>query len=91
MKKYVGSADIPGICLKYYVSGNRWHGYEIYISEENVESIHRYVSRNLCYVLDLANKLCRCSVFPSNLCEILEDLTYSVYNGERDRQIGKLN
>ena len=76
MIKYVGCADMPGICLKYYVVGNRRKGYRIKISRAEAESEDRYVSRNLLKVLDLASQLCRCKVFPTNLCEILEDLNY---------------
>lgn len=76
MIKYVGCADMPGICLKYYVFGNRRKGYGIKIIRTEEESVGLYVSRNLLRVLDLANQLCRCKVFPSNLCEILEDMNY---------------
>ena len=76
MIRYVGCADMAGICLKYYVFGNRRKGYGIKISRMEAESVNRYVSRNLLQVLCLANQLCRCRVFPTNLCEILEDLNY---------------
>lgn len=76
MIKYVGCADLPGICLKYYVFGDRRKGYGIKITQRESESTGQYVSRNLLKVLNLANQLCRCKVFPTNLCEILEDLNY---------------
>lgn len=77
MLKYVGCADMPGICLKYYVFGNHRKGYGIKIIRTETESVDMYVSRNLMKVLDLADQLCRCQVFPTNLCEILEDMKYA--------------
>lgn len=81
MIKYVGCADMPGICLKYYVFGNRREGYGIKITQTESESTNQYVSRNLLKVLNLASQLCRCKVFPANLCEILEDLNYEGDSG----------
>jgi hypothetical protein len=74
MVKFIGSVDFPGICLKYYVFGNYRDGYGIRIWKESGECTNQYVSRNLLQVLNLACQLQRCSVFPANLCEILDDL-----------------
>ncbi|MCI1956646.1 MAG: DUF6514 family protein [Oscillospiraceae bacterium] len=76
MVKFLGSADLPGVCLKYYVFGNHREGYGIRILRANGECANQYVSRKLSEVLDLAYQLRRCSVFPDNLGEILEDLQY---------------
>ena len=76
MVRYVGNADIPGVCLKYFVFGNRRCGYSIRITEESGGCEHCYVSSKLSEVLDLAYKLRKCSVFPENLREILEDLQF---------------
>jgi hypothetical protein len=77
MVRFLGNADVPGICLKYFVFGNRRNGYGIRILEENGDDENRYVSPKLSEALDLASKLRRCSVFPENLPEILEDLQTS--------------
>lgn len=77
MVKFLGSADLPGVSLKYYVFGSRRSGYGIRILRDNGECVNQYVSRRLSDVLDLACQLRRCSVFPDNLSEILEDLQYS--------------
>lgn len=76
MVRYLGNADVPGICVKYFVFGDRRHGYSIRISEENGECEYHFVSPKLSETLDLACKLRRCSVFPENLLEILEDLQF---------------
>jgi len=76
MFRFVGCADIPGICLKYYVYGDRRKGYGIRIIRSENDSTELFVSRNLSKSLNLASQLCRCKVFPENLCEILEDLAY---------------
>lgn len=76
MFRFVGCADIPGICLKYYVYGDRRKGYGIKIIRSENDFVGLSVSRNLFKVLDLACQLRRCKVFPENLCEILEDLAY---------------
>ncbi len=75
--RYLGSADVPGLCVKYFVFGNRRHGYSIRISEENGGCEYRFVSPKLSDALDLASRLRRCAVFPENLCEILEDLQFA--------------
>lgn len=77
MVKFLGSADLPGVCLKYFVFGNHRDGYGVRILEGNGECADQYVSRKLSEVLDLASKLRRCSVFPDNLGEIMEDLLYA--------------
>lgn len=76
MFRFAGSAEIPGIHLKYYVFGNRRKGYGIKISCSDGEVSVHFVSRNLFRVLTLADQFRRCKVFPENLCEILEDLRY---------------
>lgn len=76
MVRFLGSAALPGVCLKYYVFGNRREGYGIRVLEGTGECANQYVSRKLSDVLDLAYQLRRCSVFPDNLGEILEDLRY---------------
>lgn len=77
MVRYIGRAEVPGFCLKYYVLGNPKTGYSIRIMEQNQENSCHYVSGNLFEVLQLAAKLRRNLVFPTNLCEIIEDLQYS--------------
>lgn len=72
--RFVGEANLPGICLKYYVYGSHRDGYGISISEVGAESVKLFVSSHYSPVLRLAEKLRRCSVFPENLQEILEDL-----------------
>ncbi|MVB09595.1 hypothetical protein CAFE_02520 [Caprobacter fermentans] len=76
MFRFIGCADIPGVCLKYYVFGNRRKGYGIKILRSDNDYTDQYVSRNLLRVLDLASQFCRCKVFPENLCEIIDDLKY---------------
>lgn len=78
MMRFIGHADIPGACLRYYVFGSRRQGYGIKISRSQSDFAALYVSRNLFTVLNLANQLCRCQVFPCSLSEILDDLKYSV-------------
>lgn len=77
MFRFVGCADLPGICLKYYVYGNRRTGYGIKIIRSGEDFQRHLVSRNLLQVLSLASQLRRCDVFPENLCEILEDMGYN--------------
>jgi hypothetical protein len=76
MLRFIGCAEIPGNCLKYYVFGNRRKGYGVKITCSNTECTDYLISRNLFKVLNLANQFYRCKVFPENLCEILEDLNY---------------
>lgn len=87
MVKYVGCVDLPGICLKYYVFGNQREGFGVRITSSNGESSDQYVSQNLFSVLDLARKLKRCSVFPENLIEIIEDIQYSEAFIEESRKL----
>ena len=75
MIKCIGSAELPGVYLRYYVFGNRRSGYGIRIAKAN-EECTQYVSKNLLKVLDLARKLRRCTVFPYNLREIIDDLQF---------------
>lgn len=79
MVRFLGYARLPGFCLKYFVFGNNRNGYCIRIVEkdDNWESqVEQYVSKKLSDTLFLAYKLRRCSVFPENLPEILEDLRF---------------
>ncbi|MFU0831872.1 MAG: Retrotransposon protein [Oscillospiraceae bacterium] len=76
MFRFVGCADMPGICLKYYVFGDRKTGYGIKIVRSGDDYTDQIVSRNLLRVLNLAHQLCRCQVFPENLSEIIEDMLY---------------
>lgn len=87
MVKFLGSADLPGVCLRYYVFGNHREGYGIRILKDNGECANQYVSRKLSEVLDLASRLRRCSVFPDNLREILEDLEYGQVMDDTKRDI----
>lgn len=77
MVKFVGNSDIPGVNVKYFVFGNRRKGYSIRIVENNVNSANCFVSSKLSETLDIAYMLRRCSVFPENLPEIMEDLRYA--------------
>ncbi len=76
MVRFIGSVDLPGICLKYYVFGNQKDGYGIRILKDKGECADQYISRNLTKVMNLAWSLRRCSVFPYNLTEVLEDLLF---------------
>lgn len=76
MVKYVGNADVPGFSVKYFVFGNRRSGYGIRIIEKDGGCEHCFVSARLSEALDLAYKLRKCSVFPENLGEIMEDLQF---------------
>ena len=81
MTKYIGRAEIPGFCLKYYVLGNHKNGYFIQIIQPDAENSCQYVGRNLLKTLDLAHKLQKGAVFPQNLCEIMEDLQFEACGG----------
>ncbi len=76
MVRFIGSADLPGFCVKYFVFGNPKDGYGIRILSRDGNRTDRYVSRRLTEVLNLARMLMRGVVFPENLCEILEDLLF---------------
>jgi hypothetical protein len=80
MRKCVGCVKLPGRRLTYYVIGNRTLGYGVQITETCVEKAERIVCDNLTEAIDLAQELHRCSVFPSNLTEIVEDYQYSDNN-----------
>lgn len=74
MIKFLGRAEMPGVCLKYFVFGNRRDGYGIRIKNENGETKNQFVSNKLSYTIALGNQLRRCFVFSETLPEILEDL-----------------
>ena len=76
MVKYVGSIEFPGFCLRYFVYGNLKIGYGIRIRSVSGETACCIVSRDLQKVFDLARRLMRCSVFPENLLEIIDDFQY---------------
>lgn len=76
MIKFIGHADIPGKVLKYYVFGTRKSGYWVRICSSE-ETSEQFFSRNLSETLALADQLRRCTVFPFNLSEIIEDMKIS--------------
>lgn len=76
MRKCVGYVRLPGKRLNYYVIGNNTLGYGVQITETCVEKAERIVCDNLNEAINLAQELHRCSVFPSNLTEIVEDYQY---------------
>jgi hypothetical protein len=74
MKRCVGYIELNGKRLRYYVYGTREKGFGVEITETCVEKAEQRVSQSLSTALSLANRLRRCSVFPANLNEILEDI-----------------
>jgi hypothetical protein len=74
MKRCVGYIELQGKRLKYYVYGTRGGGFGVEITETCIEKAEKEVSQSFVTALDLAERLRRCSVFPANLNEILEDL-----------------
>lgn len=76
MVRYIGSIEIPGFYLRYYVYGNLQTGYGIRIRSMPGETACYVVSRDLLSVFGLARRLMRCSVFPENLEEIIADFQY---------------
>jgi hypothetical protein len=74
MKKYVGNFELPNTTLKYYIFGDYRRGFGIRIVKNGEECADEIISRNIFRTYRLAKLLCRCSVFPGNLCEIVEDL-----------------
>ncbi|HEX3039440.1 MAG TPA: DUF6514 family protein [Caproiciproducens sp.] len=79
MRQCVGYLEYHGKRLKYYVFGNRNEGFGVEITETRIEKADHVVSNSFEKALDLAKKLRNGSVFPANLCEILED--YQFGNG----------
>lgn len=73
MRICVGNIELQGRHLKYYVFGSRSTGYGVEITESWVERADQIVSKDFEKTLNLAQKLQRCSVFPANLDEIIED------------------
>ncbi len=76
MRRCVGYIEYQGKRLKYYVFGNRNEGFWVEISETCIEKTDHAVSKSLKKALDLARQLRNGSVFPANLCEILEDYEF---------------
>ena len=81
MKKCVGKIELRGRSLNYYVYGSRDTGFGIEITETYVEKADGIVSQSLDKALNLAQTLQKCSVFPTNLQEIIEDLRTAEDNG----------
>lgn len=80
MRKCVGTIELLGKCLKYYVSGNRSKGFGVEITETYVEKADHFVSENFEKALGVAQTLQKCSVFPTNLSEVIEDLNFGDSN-----------
>ncbi len=74
MRKCVGNIELFGRSLKYYVYGSRSTGFGVEITETHVEKADGIVSQSFEKALSLAQTLQKCSVFPTNLSEIIEDL-----------------
>lgn len=70
----LGHSNPAGAELWYFVTGCLKSGYGILIREWNGEETKAFVSFSFSRTVRLARKLRRCSVFPENLPEILEDL-----------------
>lgn len=76
MRKCVGHVNLHGKRLNYYVIGSKNLGYGVQITETCIEKADRMVSDSLAEVFSLAQELHRCSVFPSNLSEIVDDYKF---------------
>lgn len=76
MRRCVGYMEYQGKRLKYYVFGNRYEGFGVEITETRIEKSDHVVSNSFEKALNLAKKLRNGSVFPANLCEILEDYEF---------------
>ena len=74
MKKCVGNIELLGKSLKYYVYGTRDTGFGVEITDTHVEKADGIVSQSFEKALSVAQTLQKCSVFPTNLSEIIEDL-----------------
>lgn len=77
MRRCVGYIEFKGKLLRYYVFGNRNKGFGVEITETCIEKTDRPVSKSLKKALELAKKMRNGTVFPANLCEILEDYEFS--------------
>lgn len=86
MVKYVGCAESPGFCLKYYVYGNLHWGYGVRIHNMAGEKASCLVSRDLLTAFGLARRLMRCVVFPENLEEIVADFQYDCLPVDKEEQ-----
>ena len=76
MRKCVGNIELHGRSLKYYVFGSRSAGFGVEITETYVEKAEQIVAHNFEEALNVAQTLQKCSVFPTNLSEIIEDLEF---------------
>ena len=77
MLRCLGNANAAGFLLRYYILGNLRDGYRIRITESggtSPEQSEQYISRRPIQAVRLVFKLRRCSVFPENLSEILDDI-----------------
>lgn len=74
MKKYVGNIELQNAILKYYIFGGYRKGFGIRIVKNDEECADAIISRNIFRTYRLAKQMRRCSVFPGNLCEIVEDI-----------------
>lgn len=73
MKKNVGNIELPNMSLKYYIFGDCRRGFGIRIVKNGEECADEIISKNIFQTYRLARLICRGSVFPGNLCEIVED------------------
>ncbi len=73
MRKLVGHVQLQGKRLTYYVIGDSNRGYGVQITETCIEKAGQILCTNLDEALQFAQKLRRCSVFPSNLAEVVQD------------------
>ena len=76
MRKCVGNIELLGRSLKYYVFGCRSTGFGVEITETYVVKADQIVAQSFEKALDVAQTLQKCSVFPTNLSEIIEDLEF---------------
>lgn len=74
MKKHIGDFKLPALHLEYFIFGDCRNGFGILIVKNREERADAIISRNIFRTYRLAKLLCRCSVCPGNLSEIVEDL-----------------
>ena len=76
MRKCVGNIELLGKKLKYYVFGSHRTGFGVEITEIHIERANQIVSTSLEKAISVAQTLQKCSVFPTNLDEIVEDMNF---------------
>jgi hypothetical protein len=76
MRKCVGNIELLGKSVKYYVFGSRRTGFGVEITQTNIERANQIISPSLEKAMSMAQTLQRCSVFPTNLDEIIEDMKF---------------